>query len=48
MTNYILLIIGCALVTVGYHHYLPMDYGAVCNIVGIITTIHAITWDYGD
>ena len=45
MTNYVLLIIGCILIGIGYYHYLPLEYGAICNIVGIITTVNAIIWD---
>ena len=45
MTNYVLLIIGCILIGIGYYHYLPLEYGGICNIVGIVTTVNAIIWD---
>ena len=46
MTNYVLLFIGSILIGLAYYHYLPMPYGGICNIVGIVTMIHSITWDY--
>lgn len=45
MTNYVMLFIGCILVGIAFYQMLPVEYGSVCNVVGIVTMIHAITWD---
>lgn len=45
MTNYIMLIIGCILVGIAFYQMLPVEYGSVCNVVGIVTITHAIIWD---
>jgi hypothetical protein len=45
MTNYVMLFIGCILVGIAFYQMLPVEYGSVCNVVGIITMIHAIIWD---
>lgn len=40
-----MLMIGCILVSIAYHNMLPVEYGSVCNVVGIITMIHGVMWD---
>ena len=46
MTNYIALFIGCILCELAYYHYVPIEWGAACNVAGIVTMIHSVTWDY--
>lgn len=45
MTNYVMLVIGCILVGIAFYQMLPVEYGSVCNVVGIVTMIHAVIWD---
>ena len=45
MTNYVLLIVGCILVGLAYYHYVPLQYGAAFNVMGIVMMVHAIIWD---
>ena len=46
MTNYVMLFIGCILVGIALYQMLPVEYGSVCHVVGIITMIHAIIWKW--
>ena len=47
MTNYIALIIGCILVSLSQSIYviIPYNLGGVFLVIGIVTMIHAITWE---
>lgn len=45
MTNHIMLVIGCILVCTAFYQILPVEYGTLCNVVGIITMIYAVIWD---
>lgn len=42
--KYGILIVGCVMVGLAFHHQAPVGWNGLFNIIGIILMIHAITF----